>query len=352
MARKCKTPLVSVVIPAWNAEPTLRETLDSVARQTYRNLEILIVDDGSTDRTAQVAADFCADEPRARLIRNQNGGVASARNAGIEQASGKWIAPIDADDLWHPAKIEKQVAAALAASEPPGFVYCWSRVIDDEGTVIGSGPQWTFNGRAFEQIAYRNPVQNGSSLLMSAAAARAVGGYDSTLRDSASQGCEDVMIQLRIARQYPVAAVPEFLVGYRVRADSMSGDDAQMLRSWRMVYDRINSEAPLPRTLMRWYEADISRTLADQSALKGRYLRALRHFVRAVWLDPVRWTPYLAYRAARAALRLLRERRRRPGIAFDQADPRAPIAPDPNDVEALAALLRRIDSRRLQRLAR
>ena len=75
--------LISVVVPAFNSEETLAETLASVARQTHRKLEIIIVDDGSTDRTAQVAEQFCATEPRARLIGKPNGGVASARNLGI-----------------------------------------------------------------------------------------------------------------------------------------------------------------------------------------------------------------------------------------------------------------------------
>src|SRR5690242_18385247 len=124
------SPLISVVVPAWNAQATLGETLASVAAQTYDKLEIIIVDDGSTDRTADVAREFCEAEPRARLIRKKNGGVASARNAGIAEAKGDWIAPIDADDLWHPTRVAKMVAAALATPKPVGFVYCWQRPID------------------------------------------------------------------------------------------------------------------------------------------------------------------------------------------------------------------------------
>src|SRR6476660_9248867 len=98
-------PLVSALIPAWNAESTLAETLGSAAAQTHRNLEILIVDDGSTDSTAEIAKEFCASDSRARLTSQKNRGVASARNRAIDESKGEFIAPLDADDLWHAQKI-------------------------------------------------------------------------------------------------------------------------------------------------------------------------------------------------------------------------------------------------------
>src|SRR5689334_7043342 len=116
-------------MPAWNAGATIVEALRSVAAQTYRNLEIIIVDDGSADATAALAREFCASDARARIVNRSNGGPAAARNLGIAEARGEWIALIDADDVWHPSKVEKQVTVALAADERPGFVYCWYRKI-------------------------------------------------------------------------------------------------------------------------------------------------------------------------------------------------------------------------------
>src|SRR5438270_8611564 len=101
MIKASPEPIVSVIIPAWNAEETLKETLISVASQTHRSLEIIIIDDGSTDKTANIAADFCGSDCRARLIQKARGGLAAARNTGIDEANGSWIAPLDADDLWH-----------------------------------------------------------------------------------------------------------------------------------------------------------------------------------------------------------------------------------------------------------
>jgi glycosyltransferase involved in cell wall biosynthesis len=111
-------PLVSVIIPAFNSAATLGDTLASAAAQSHRALEIIVIDDGSTDATARIAADFCARHPRARLISQTNQGVAAARNRGIAEAKGEFVAPLDADDLWHKDKIARQVAAALASVSP------------------------------------------------------------------------------------------------------------------------------------------------------------------------------------------------------------------------------------------
>src|SRR5688572_14797440 len=126
-------PSVSVIIPAYNAEGTLADTLRSVSRQTYELLDIIVVDDGSTDQTARIAAKFAAGDSRIRVFTKENGGVASARNYGIGHARGEYVAPIDADDVWHPTKIEKQVDVAVRADDRLGFVYSFFRRIDAQG---------------------------------------------------------------------------------------------------------------------------------------------------------------------------------------------------------------------------
>ena len=102
-----KMPTVSVVIPLYNARTVIQETIESVLAQTWKDYEIIVVDDGSTDGSDEVVRQFTG---RARLVRRENGGVAKARNLGIEQSSGKYVALLDHDDLWHPTKLEKQVA--------------------------------------------------------------------------------------------------------------------------------------------------------------------------------------------------------------------------------------------------
>lgn len=100
--------LVSVIIPAFNAAATIVEAIESVQHQTYRRLEILVVDDGSADGTDATVAEIARHDKRVRLIRLPNRGIAAARNHALSVSQGCWIAPIDADDLWHPTKLARQ----------------------------------------------------------------------------------------------------------------------------------------------------------------------------------------------------------------------------------------------------
>jgi hypothetical protein len=340
-------PLVSVVIPAFNAEATLAETLRSVAAQDYRRLEILIVDDGSTDGTARIAADFCATEPRARLLRKQNGGVASARNLGIARALGEFVAPIDADDLWHPAKISRQVAAALNAPARPAFVYCWFRDIDENGQVWRDGPPLSVEGQALQRLAYSNFVGNGSAPLFLRRALLAVGGYDERLRGLGAEGCEDLLVQFELAQLYPVAVVPEYLVGYRLTSGSMSSDPDRMLRSWREALRLLGAEERLSRRALRWNEGSRALLLAETRALRGQMGPALRLLARAIHRDPTRTGLNLLCRAARHVGR--RAAARRPArTRFDRHESARPSPMTDRWLRTLA----RFDQRRLDKIER
>lgn len=345
-------PLVSVIVPAWNAQATLDSTLRSIAAQTYRNLEIIIVDDGASDRTATIAEAFCAAEPRARLIRQANRGVAAARNRAIAESAGEWVAPIDADDLWHPTKIEKQVAAARAAPRPPGFVYCWRRLIDDDDRILVSAPRIAMEGAAFSRLAYLNAVGCGSALLASRAAVMEVGGYDERLRSQHAQGCEDMLLQLLIARRHPIALVPEHLVGWRSHDRNMSSDLEQMARSTALVFDRLaGAGATVPPRVVRWVCARDCFDIAQQRSLEGDWRSALSSLARAVRLDPAGSGLLLAYRAARSAMRRVGRRGPPPLRRFQDVDPAEVMAADPHRLHRLARLIERLDARRLDRLA-
>ncbi|MGB3670077.1 MAG: glycosyltransferase family 2 protein, partial [Phormidesmis sp.] len=104
------SPLISVVVPAYNAEAFIAATLASVLSQTYQNLEVWVIDDGSSDRTAAIVEKLAQQNARINLLRQPNQGVAIARNAGIQSAKGEFVAPIDADDLWWPGALEKLMA--------------------------------------------------------------------------------------------------------------------------------------------------------------------------------------------------------------------------------------------------
>jgi hypothetical protein len=339
-------PLVSVVVPAFNAEATLRRSLCSIAAQDYPTLEILIVDDGSTDSTAAVAERFCVAEPRARLLRKDNGGVASARNHGLAHASGDFIAPVDSDDLWHPGKISRQMRAALSAAEPPGFVYCWFRDIDEAGRVWRDGPPLSAEGPALQRLACFNFVGNGSTPLFSRRALLAVGGYDERLRELGAEGCEDLLVQLRVAQHFPVAVVPEYLVGYRLSPGSMSSDPDRMFRSWQKALDLLGGRDGLSPRALRWSEGARALLLSETRALRGETGPALRLLGRAFRRDPVRTGLHVLSRAARRLGRTVGAPKALP--SFEAHEATAPSTVTDPWLRALA----RFDQRRLDRIER
>jgi glycosyltransferase involved in cell wall biosynthesis len=226
---------VSVIVPAFNAEQTINETLLSVRRQTYRNLEIIVVDDGSTDRTYQRASDHSRVDRRIRLIKQSNGGVAAARNRGIAEAQADLIAPIDADDLWRPNKIARQLRALRAAGPEAMLVYTWSALVDEGGKVIDWGTHPSFTGDVLLELCHGNFVGNGSTALTRKSALKELGGYDTSLKARKAQGCEDWRLFLQIAEGGHFAVVPDYLTGYRQVPTAMSRDVEQMLRSDALV---------------------------------------------------------------------------------------------------------------------
>lgn len=126
---------VSVVMPAYNAERTISEAIESVLQQTYQDFELIVVDDASTDRTLQIAVDYGKKNSKIRVLENMsNFGVAVTRNHGIEKARGKYIALLDSDDLWEPDKLERQLA--LGKREQAEIVYCSYDFIDESGQTI------------------------------------------------------------------------------------------------------------------------------------------------------------------------------------------------------------------------
>jgi hypothetical protein len=279
--------LVSVVIPMFNAERTIERTLQSVRRQSHSELEVLVVDDGSTDQSAAIVDAFCTLDSRFKRLSKENGGVASARNLGIRHARADYIAVIDADDLWHPQFVEKTLRALLAGGEEFSFAYALNRRIDENDRVIGSAPRYDCEGRVVCQHAYVNFVGNGSAMLMRKVCVLECGGYDETLHARGSQGCEDWLMQMRLAENHQVAQVPEYLVGYRQISGQMSENCDAMSSSLEIALEAMKQRCPdLPCPAIRWTRARIeSGRLFD--ALRRRSLTGvLRSLLAAIVYDP------------------------------------------------------------------
>ena len=126
---------VSIITPSWNSEKYIEKTIESVQKQTYMNWEMIVVDDCSTDRTVEIVEKISKEDPRVRIIRQEvNGGAAKARNRSLCEATGRYIAYLDADDIWKPTKLEKQVEFMKA--NHCGFSCASYEVIDDEGRAL------------------------------------------------------------------------------------------------------------------------------------------------------------------------------------------------------------------------
>lgn len=301
-------PLVSAIIPVYCAEATLGETLQSVAAQTWRNLEIIIVDDGSTDGSAAIAAQFCAVHAHARVVHQPNLGVAAARNRGLAEAKGTWVALIDSDDIWHPDHIESLVSKAVADPTRPAMLYAQSRYTDVKSNIVLSPAVTRPHGNMLAQLTYHNMVGNGSALLLDRQLVLALGGYDTRLRAMGCEGCEDYLLQMRMAARYPVAATLLYSVGYRQLPGGMSKNvhrmHASRLAAQRILRAEEAVAASVPARVWRWSQADSLMTLFRWQARQGHLARAAISAIRAMLIDPSGSASNVADDAARLIWRL------------------------------------------------
>jgi len=221
-------PLVSVIMPAYNAAPFIAAAIDSVLAQTYTNLELIVVDDGSTDSTASVVQSYGR---RVRYIYQSNARQAAARNCGLRQAHGELCAFIDADDIWLPDKLEKQVALYRQRPEV-GLVYCSMQGIDRSGSYLR---EWRANlrGAVLAPILLGQIAGGGigSTSLVPRQVFEEIGGFDPNLPP-----CEDTDLLWRIASRYPIDYVDEVLVLYRLHGQNDHHNVAKMERAWKLLY--------------------------------------------------------------------------------------------------------------------
>jgi len=235
---------IGVVVPMRNAERTIAATLASIGRQTHGKLDIVVVDDGSTDGSVAIVDEKIRQDRRVRLVRQQSAGVAAARNTGAAATAAAYLAFIDADDLWAPTKIAFQLDALRRGGPAVGLAYCWFASIDQRDRVVSFGPQPLVEGNAMKSLCAANWIGNGSSLLMRRAAFEKAGGYDPTLRAQGAQGAEDLLMCFRVAEHAGFAVVPRYLVGYRATPGNMSSDSLQMFRSTELVLGEYRRKYP------------------------------------------------------------------------------------------------------------
>lgn len=230
-------PKVSVIIPTYNSMRYLTETVESVLRQTYQDFELIIVDDGSSDRTVQWVSELV--DPRVKVISQQNQGVCVARNTGIADAQGEYIAFLDHDDLWQPTKLEKQVRC-LDENPAVGLVHTWMVLVDEYGKSTGRVMTSNAEGDAWKQLIEQNTVAS-SSVMVRRCCLETVGVF-SPSRELYT--VEDWDLWIRIAARYSFAMIKEPLLSWRQHANNGSKNWRLMEQAYRLVIEKAFDAVP------------------------------------------------------------------------------------------------------------
>ncbi|MDW8322990.1 MAG: glycosyltransferase [Burkholderiales bacterium] len=283
-----RKPLVSVVIPAYNAAWCVGKAIDSVLAQDFRDFELIVVDDGSTDQTPEILAVY---GEAIRVIRKPNGGLSSARNAGIAAARGEYIAFLDADDWWLPAKLSKQLAYMQAQPEL-GFTSTAARVEDTQGRVLNLWGCARWQGPFLSHLygANADVAGSGSAVLARRELFARVGGFDEGLRS-----LEDIDMWMRLAAVSAYGCLDEPLVVILRRPDSMSRNLEVMRSAALTVMHKNRHLLPKPRQGAYW-RACVASVHADYA--KGRYRAGRRAAALADVLHMLRLAPLARGRLA------------------------------------------------------
>lgn len=229
-------PLVSVIVPTFNGATFVRATLESVFAQDYRPIEVIVCDDGSSDGTLAILAEY---ESRIRLVRQTNRGVAAARNSAAAIARGELLAFLDHDDLWEPNMLATLVPMLVARTDC-GLIYADAWIIDSRGELRGKRGRFLHyaEGAIFDRLLHGNfiPVE---TTLMRADLFRELGGYDVRLRY-----LEDYELCLRLARRTRVAFHAGPLARYRIHDHNLSHELEPMLVEWLTLIESLRACLP------------------------------------------------------------------------------------------------------------
>lgn len=200
-------PLISVVIPTFNSERYIMGAIASVLRQSYRNVEVLVIDDGSTDRTCALVADV--GDPRVRLFEQEHGGPAAARNAGVTIAGGEYVAFLDADDRWLSDKLAVDLATLALHDHRIAIVYSWFYCVDDNGTILNRSAARDFSNKGFEALLRHDNILIPSAVTLHRSIFDAVGAF------ALNCNHEDHKFILRACKDFPIYATRRRNVVYR-----------------------------------------------------------------------------------------------------------------------------------------
>lgn len=293
-------PRVSVVVPVYNVESYLSACLESILSQTFSDFELLVVDDGSTD--GSVALVEAIVDPRLRLIRQENRGLAGARNTGIRHAEGEFIALLDSDDLWLPQKLERHVAH-LDSRPEVGLSFSRSAFINETGQPLNYYQMPKLTEIDAPHLLCRNPVGNGSAPVLRRQALEGIRfshpvradacWFDEDLRQSEDIEC---WIRLVATTSWRLEGIPEALTLYRVNTTSLSTNLLKQLETWECGIAKVESYAPdlvrqhgsRARAYQLRYLARRAVQLRQGAIAKDLYNQALATDPSILWQEPRR----------------------------------------------------------------
>jgi glycosyltransferase involved in cell wall biosynthesis len=273
-------PLVSVVVPAYNSMQFLPRTIKSVRDQTFENFEILVVDDGSSDGTRNYICNY----PDARLIPivQENCGVSSARNAGIKASRGKYVALLDADDLWRPQKLERQVRQ-MEADPEIGLTHTGISYIDEYSQEFQPSLGVSGQGMIRKTMLIKRPIRCGSTSLIRRSCFDQVGLFSEDLPCQ-----EDWDMWLRISEKFKIAVINEPLTQYRQHRDNMTKRFLDIMPASRTVIERAFERMPERNITLKPRTYGSAYMFAAWRAFYVNERRVARRFQQSAWSS---WPP-------------------------------------------------------------
>ena len=267
-------PIVSVIVPAYNVAPYVAEAVTSALQQTEERIEVIVMDDGSVDGTAERIRSI-ADQ-RLRILSQQHSGSAAARNSGMSYARAPYVAFLDADDRWVPDKLERHIAI-LENNPAVDMTFSNSSVIDAKGRLWPMLKLHPGGAVSLEELIRENWTRNGSAVVVRRKALDLAGPFDTSL-----PACTDIDMWLRIAglRGGNTYCLPEVLIYYRRRPGQLSGDWRRMEAGFRHLAEKLRQSSP------REYQ----RASAQSFSNRYRYFAiiafeetAIRDALRLLW---------------------------------------------------------------------
>lgn len=281
-----RAPVLSIVIPAFNVAPFIEDAVASALGQSFGDLEVIVIDDGSTDATPDKlrALAIRRADPRLRIVRQDNAGLSAARNAGLARARGEFIGFLDGDDIWLPQKAARQIAA-MRADPSIGLSFSHSEYLTESGARTGAILLAGEASPSLHDLIRRNHLGNGSTVIARRACFEEAGVFRAELRS-----CEDYEMWCRILwmTRYRAALTPEPLTLYRLRESSLSFNSQKFVENADRAMACLRAAMPnLPQRVLRAGHAEHYRIAAWKAVSSGRHLEALSLMARALALRPL-----------------------------------------------------------------